>query len=118
MQLSASYNTASIDEIKSSFVVNKLKEIVYRYDEKAEIILFGSRARGDWDEDSDWDFLVLTELEEQSDIKEKIRRDVLREIELSTFDVVFTLFHNKKIWEEDYGVTNIYDSIAEDGIKV
>jgi uncharacterized protein len=118
MILSASYNQTSIKEIKNSFVVNKVKEIVYRYDKEAEIILFGSRARGDWHEESDWDFLVLSELDERTEVKEKIREDILSEIEYKIFEVVFTLFHNKKVWEEDYAVTDIYDSIAEDGINI
>ena len=118
MILSASYNQTSIKKIKNSFVVNKVKEIVHRYDKEAEIILFGSRARGDWHEESDWDFLILSELDERTDVKEKIREDILREIEYKIFEVVFTLFHNKKVWEEDYAVTDIYDSIAEDGINI
>ena len=118
MILSASNNQTSIKEIKNSFVVNKVKEIVYRYDEEAEIILFGSRARGDWHEESDWDFLILSELDERTEVKEKIREDILSEIEYKIFEVVFTLFHNKKVWEEDYAVTDIYDSIAEDGINI
>jgi predicted nucleotidyltransferase len=101
MLLNASYNQTSIKEIKNSFVINKVKEIVHRYDDHAEIVLFGSRARGDWDGESDWDFLILSEQEEQSRIKEKIRQDVLKEIEYVTFDVVFTLFHNKKVWKKN-----------------
>ena len=62
MILSASYNLASVKEITNSFVVNKVKEIVHRHDKEAEVILFGSRARGDWHEESDWDFLILSQL--------------------------------------------------------
>jgi predicted nucleotidyltransferase len=116
MILSASYNQASIQQIKNSFVVNKVKEIVHRYDEDAEIILFGSRARGDWHEESDWDFLVLSKLDERNDARDKIRIDILHEIEYATSNLIFTLFHNKEVWEEDYAVTDIYDSIQEDGI--
>ncbi|MFT4152636.1 nucleotidyltransferase domain-containing protein [Parafilimonas sp.] len=105
-------------EIKNSFVAGKVKEIVGRYDKDAEVILFGSRARGDWHEESDWDFLILSELEERSNIKDKIRRNIAEEIEYKTFDVVFTLYHNKKVWEEDYAVTDIYNSIQEDGIRL
>ena len=116
MQLTATYNQTSIKEIKNSFIVKKVKEIVHRYDENSEIILFGSRARGDWHEESDWDFLILSELDERNEIKEKIRQDVLEEIEHKTFNVVFTLFHNKKAWEENYSVTPLYYNIEEEGI--
>ncbi len=112
--------SAHLTEDKSSaFVINKVKEIMHRYDKNAEIILFGSRARGDWDEESDWDFLIFGNLPERSEnIKQKIRADILKEIELASFDIVFTLFHNKKVWEEDYSITNIYNSILEEGIEV
>jgi predicted nucleotidyltransferase len=102
----------------SAFVINKLKEIVLRYDNNAEIILFGSHARGDWNEESDWDFLILSKYPEHSDIKEKIRRDILNEIELIISEVVFILMHNKKVWEEDYAVTPLYYNIEEEGIVI
>ena len=102
----------------SAFVINKLKEIVNRYDKDAEIILFGSHARGDWDEESDWDFLILSKYPEKSDIKEKIRRDILDEIEHLVSEVVFILMHNKKVWEEDYSVTPLYYNIEEEGIVI
>ena len=35
--------------------LNKIKEQVLKEDENASVILFGSRARGDYREDSDWD---------------------------------------------------------------
>src|SRR5438067_5804771 len=111
--------SAQLTEDKSSaFVINKVKEIVHRYDKNAEVILFGSRARGDWSEESDWDFLILSNHSEQSDIKEKIRRDILDEIELVASEVVFILMHNKKVWEEDYAVTPLYYNIEEEGIVI
>lgn len=118
MQLTASYSQTSVEEIKNSFVVNKVKEIVRRYDNYADIILFGSRARGDWHEESDWDFLVLSELDERNEVKENIREDILEKIEYKTFDVVFTLFHNKKVWEEDYSVTPLYYNIQDEGVII
>jgi len=102
----------------SAFIINKLKEIVYRYDTDAEIILFGSHARGDWDEESDWDFLILSNHPEKSDIKEKLRRNILNEIELVVSEVVFILMHNKKVWEEDYSITPLYYNIEEEGIVI
>ena len=118
MVLNASYNSTSINEIKNSFAVNKVKEIVRRYDKHADIILFGSRARDDWHEESDWDFLVLSDLDEQSDVKAKIRVDILHEIEYKTFDLIFILFYNKKNWEENYSVTPLYYNIEEEGLIV
>jgi len=102
----------------SAFLIEKIKEIVLRYDGDADIILFGSRARGDWDEESDWDFLILSSLPEQNDVKEKIRKDILEEIENVLSEVVFIVMHNKNVWEKKYSVTPLYYNIEEEGIAL
>lgn len=51
-------------------------------------------------------------------LKRKVRRDILEEIEWKTFEVIQTIWHNKEEWENDYAVTNIYESIKEEGIIV
>jgi uncharacterized protein len=99
-------------------IIKKVKEIVHRYDSYADIILFGSRARGDYHEESDWDFLILSSLPESEELKRKVRRDILEEIEWKTFEVIQTIWHNKQEWENEYAVTNIYESIKEEGIIV
>jgi uncharacterized protein len=99
-------------------IIKKVKEIVHRYDSHADIILFGSRARGDYQEGSDWDFLILSSLPESEELKRKVRRDILEEIEWKTFEVIQTIWHNKEEWENEYAVTNIYESIKEEGIIV
>jgi len=99
-------------------ITKKVKEIVHRYDSQADIIFFGSRARGDYHEESDWDFLILSSLPVSEELKSNIRRDILEEIEWKTFEVIQTIWHNKKEWENEYVVTNIYESIKEEGIIV
>lgn len=39
----------------------RVKECVLSIEPTAEVILYGSRARGDSHEESDWDFLVLVD---------------------------------------------------------
>jgi len=48
--------------VTENIVVQKVKQCILSIDKDAEIILFGSRARGDARPDSDWDFLFLTAL--------------------------------------------------------
>ena len=45
-------------------ITKEIKQTVLGIDPTAEVILFGSRARGDFHEESDWDVLVLTEGDE------------------------------------------------------
>lgn len=102
-----------------SSVVSSVKSIVRRYDPEATIILFGSRARGDYHEESDWDFIILTDFAEQDDAtKQAIRREILHEIEFESHDHIATIFHNKNVWQSDYQVTGLFRSIQEEGIVV
>lgn len=45
-------------DFKPDKITEKVKQIVHRHDAGATVILFGSRSRGDWWEESDWDFLL------------------------------------------------------------
>ncbi len=51
--------------------LNIIKIQVLKEDENASLILFGSRARGDYREDSDWDVLVITKKEADARLKRK-----------------------------------------------
>jgi len=52
-------------------------------DPNAEVILYGSRARGDERIDSDWDILILTDYPVNLQTK-RISRDKLYDLELVT----------------------------------
>ncbi|MBC3784804.1 nucleotidyltransferase domain-containing protein [Spirosoma utsteinense] len=93
--------------------LQEIKRYVHRVDPQAEVWLFGSRARGDAREDSDWDFLVLTEGPADKHLKNQLR-DYLFEIELSSAKVIGSIIHSKQEWEEDYGVTPLYRNIKRD----
>ncbi|MGI8580617.1 MAG: nucleotidyltransferase domain-containing protein [Chitinophagaceae bacterium] len=79
-------------------------------------MLFGSRARGDWHEESDWDFLILTDAKVTENFKQELRNKILDEIEMPLNEGVFVIVKNRLDWEENYAVTNIYESIMEEGI--
>lgn len=94
-------------------IVKLVKQEVIRIDPKAEIILFGSRARGDYRKDSDWDFLILLNQPLTKDLKEFIL-DKLYDLELQTDSVISTIIHTKSEWE-DRAITPIYQVIKKEG---
>lgn len=47
--------------MKKKNIIPLIKKNIEEIDPSAEIILFGSRARGDERKDSDWDLLILTD---------------------------------------------------------
>ena len=97
-------------------VLQLVKNAVHEVDDKAEIILFGSRARGDYHDESDWDFLILTEKKEELKLKKEIREKLFN-AELESSEIFGTIVHNKKEWEK-YEVTPLYKFIQKEGIKI
>ncbi len=97
-------------------VAEKVKAVVRSVDLSGITILFGSRARGDASEESDWDFLVLSNAHDVESLASILRREIRIQVEM-VFDVAVSLVvKNKMVWEDDYAVTNIYNSIQEEGI--
>lgn len=93
-----------------------VKEAVHEVDDKAEIILYGSRARGDHRKESDWDFLILTEIEEDHDLRKTIWEKLFH-VELKTGEVFSAIIHSRKNWS-NYKVTPLYNFIEDEGITV
>jgi uncharacterized protein len=104
--------TKSIERL----IIRKVKEKVLAIDGKAEITLFGSRARGDARKDSDWDFLILMNSPVTFHLKNKLRNE-LYDIELETGEIIGTIIENKEDWDRKI-VTDIHKNIAKEGIAI
>lgn len=94
-----------------------IKQSVLQIAPKAEVWLFGSRARGDAREDSDWDFLVLTDKPTDKVLKWQLR-DNLFEIELAANKVIGSIIHSKQDWEDDFWMTPLYRNTKRDRKRV
>ena len=81
-----------------------------------EVILFGSKARGDDDEESDIDLLVLTS-QPVSWNERKAINDALFDIELKHGVVISTLIATDVEWNEGtFPVLPIHHEISEHGV--
>lgn len=96
-------------------ILSLVKDEIRKIDDKAAVILFGSRARGDFRPDSDGDFLMLLERPLSPGLKDLIR-EKLYKIELETIEVISSLVHNKQEWE-NRSVLPIYQVIQLEGIE-
>src|SRR5665647_2465775 len=76
-------------------IIQLIRQKVNEIDNTAEVILFGSRARGDEHPDSDWDILILVNSKTDLDY-EKIFRHKLYEIELELEEAFSINVENKK----------------------
>ncbi|QHV99075.1 nucleotidyltransferase domain-containing protein [Spirosoma endbachense] len=93
--------------------LQEVKRYVHELDPQAEVWLFGSRARGDFREDSDWDFLILSDKPVDRNYKRLIR-DHLFYLGLDSERIIGTIIQNKSTWET-LELTNLHQNIREDG---
>lgn len=98
-----------------------LRELKARILEKfpeAEIILYGSKARGEVDEESDIDVLVLLNAEVSDRLREKVFSMGFK-IELN-YDVIFgMLVESKKFWNSPLGeAMPIHWNIGKKGVPI
>ena len=99
-----------------SKLIDKVKESIRSVDPKARVILFGSRARGDSNKISDWDFLILVSQRVDEKLKRKIR-DKLIDTELEAEQVISTLIYSQDQWP-DYKITPLHKSVSKEGLEV
>jgi predicted nucleotidyltransferase len=97
--------------------LQEVKRYVHEIDPQAEVWLFGSRARGDAREDSDWDFLVLTDKTVDQRLKNQMR-ERFYEVELHSNKLIGSVIHSKQEWEDNHRATPLYRNIKRDSVFV
>ncbi|RLE11802.1 hypothetical protein DRJ04_07350 [Candidatus Aerophobetes bacterium] len=98
--------------------LTELKERILKKFPDAEIILYGSKVRGDADEESDIDVLVLLREKVNTSIEEEIF-NLSYNIELE-YDVVFgILVHEKDFWSSELAhAMPLHWNIDKEGIPI
>ena len=97
---------------KNAFLL-QIKSKVLEEDNQASLILFGSKARGDYKIDSDWDLLVLTSKQRTVELERKLRNSIY-EIELEHLQPVSAIILNKLEWH-DMKITPFYHNVIAEG---
>jgi predicted nucleotidyltransferase len=84
----------------------------------AEIILYGSRARGTARTDSDWDFLILLPASRDRTLEAQIQ-DRLYDVELETETVLSSIIRSKQEWHSSrYAALPLRLQIEQDGVRL
>ena len=99
-------------------VIAKIVKLARKEFPESEIILYGSRARGDNQKDSDWDLLVLIDAPEVSFNREKKIIDDFYELELDMGEVFSPLIYRKSDWVEKYAHTPLFENVSREGIRI
>ena len=79
-------------------LLKKIKEAVHKILPEKTVIFFGSRARGDASQDSDWDILVLTETVTSDELEHNLWASIF-DIELEEGAIINLLILPKDAWE-------------------
>jgi predicted nucleotidyltransferase len=100
--------------MKNKEFLEKIKQAVLTIDDKAQIILFGSRARGDARKDSDWDILIVTDKQVEVDLQNNIHSRMY-DVELEYLQPVSTIILDRLHWSK-MSITGFYENVMKEGV--
>ena len=104
--------------IDTASMLKRVKTAIRAIAPDAEIILYGSRARGTARADSDWDFLILLPTPVDRSLEMQIK-NCLYDIELETNTVLSSIIRSKQEWlSERYAVVPLREEIEKEGIAI
>jgi predicted nucleotidyltransferase len=102
---------------EDSNIAKRIRTSIETIDSKAQVIIFGSRARGDAKKESDWDILILTEFPVSIEIERSFRNNLF-DLEIETGEVFSTFVYQKDIWNTRHKVTPLYRNIKREGVRI
>jgi predicted nucleotidyltransferase len=104
--------------VQRAGLLERVKQAVHEVEPEADIVLYGSRARGDAHAESDWDFLILLD-----GVVDDARIDAIRhrlyEIEWDCGEVLGSIVRNRQAWDSSvHQVTPFAQILREQGIRM
>jgi len=102
-------------EMNQEELLEKVKRVIHKVEPDAEVILYGSRSRGDAGSESDWDFLVLVDGPVDDERKDAIRHR-LYEIEWACGEVLCAVVCSRQEWNSPrYQVMPFHRTVEREG---
>lgn len=99
-------------------LLDQIRETVRAIEPDAQVILYGSCARGDADPDSDWDVLVLVD-GDATDERVRDVRYMLYDLERETDTILSTAVRSKEKWYSTYyQAIPFFHNVMRDGITL
>jgi uncharacterized protein len=103
---------------RESHIASIIGRRIKMKDPKAEVILFGSHARGEANEESDWDILILIDNPKKNRSIEELYRDELFQLELDLGEPISIIIYSKDDWESKHIFSPLYKNIKCEGVKI
>ncbi|WP_372947369.1 nucleotidyltransferase domain-containing protein [Mariniphaga sp.] len=102
---------------KTQHISGLIKNCINEIDPNANVILYGSRARGDERQDSDWDILILTDYPTSLETERKFRNQ-LYDLELETGESFSIFVYSKQDWQTKQRITPYYQNVIAEGVSL
>jgi predicted nucleotidyltransferase len=99
-------------------ILVSIKQLVHNVDPKAQVILYGSFARGDNKKGSDIDILILLDKKNITYQDEKQIKYPLYDLEFDTGQIISPLVLSKSDWELRHRITPFYANVKQEGIEL
>jgi predicted nucleotidyltransferase len=104
--------------VKRDELLEQVKQTVHEIEPDADIILYGSRVRGDVHAESDWDFLILLD-----GVVDDARTDAIRhrlyDIEWDCGEVLSSIVRSRQEWHTPlHRITPFSKVVREQGILI
>ncbi len=101
---------------KEKNITQLIKTRIKQKNPLADIILFGSHARGQSHKNSDWDVLILLSQPDVNRLTIKEYQDELFDLELEIGEPISAFVFSKIEWEHKHRITPLYQNIKREGI--
>ncbi len=98
-------------------ILQKIKASVQEIVPDAKVCLFGSRARGDWHEESDWDILVLTKDKHPKSLRWQIH-ETLFPLSLEIGSLFQFIVATEDEWKNHPGLYELYLGAKNDLVSL
>ena len=99
-------------------ILMTIKQLVKNIEPNAKIILYGSFARGDNNNNSDIDLLILVDQNNITYQYEKQIKYPLYDLEFDTGQIIGPLILSKTEWEHKHRITPFYEHVTQEGIEL
>lgn len=100
---------------RSKSILSEIKKIVKEKEPSAKIYLYGSRVRGDANNLSDWDILILLN---RDNIPAEVEKDItyaLFDLEFDTGELISPMVYSEKEWFNKYQITPFFHHVMKEG---
>ena len=106
-----------MNHMNRNSLLSQVKNKVQEVSPDAEVILYGSRARGKAHSDSDWDFLILTD-RNSNELTDMIRHKIY-EVEWESGEVLSSIVRSRKEWNSrKYRLLPFHHNVDREGVTV